>query len=122
MHDQPEAPDMLAIARQTLLDKLLPQLSAAQRYEALMIASAMQMASREQAAGHDVAEARQRLQRALLGTDAPADSLAADRALAAALRNGALDGRLDELQNLLREDIAARLAISNPKQLQKLDG
>ena len=42
MSDIPDAPELLAIARSTLLDKLLPRVPEELRYDALMIANAMQ--------------------------------------------------------------------------------
>ena len=49
MNDRPDATELLAIARRTLLDELLPRLPEELRYTALMIANAMAIASREHA-------------------------------------------------------------------------
>jgi hypothetical protein len=111
MHDQPEGAGLLAIARQTLLNELLPQLAAEHRYTALMIASALNIASRE--FGESPAAARP----AQLST-LPEVGDITDQRLCEQLRNGELDHRLDELAGTVRENIEARLRISNPKLLE----
>lgn len=45
MINRPETRDLLAEARQVLLDSLVPELGGERKYEALMIANAMGMAS-----------------------------------------------------------------------------
>jgi hypothetical protein len=47
MDDRPDGAELLAVARTTLLEDLLPELPQARRYHALMIANAMAMARRE---------------------------------------------------------------------------
>ncbi len=44
--EQPGAADLLAIARTTLLDEIVPQLSGDVRFKALMVANAMAIAER----------------------------------------------------------------------------
>lgn len=113
MHDQPEGVGLLAIARQTLLDELLPQLPVEHRYTALMIASALNIAGRE--FGETTAAARP-TERLTLRED----SDATDQRLCERLRSGELDHRLDELAGSVRENIEARLRISNPKLIEGL--
>ena len=45
--DRPDGAELLAVARATLLEDLVPELPQARRYQALMIANAMAMARRE---------------------------------------------------------------------------
>lgn len=51
MRNRPGGAELLETARETLLRELLPTLPEEQRYTALMIANAMAIAAREQAAG-----------------------------------------------------------------------
>ncbi len=57
MSDIPDATELLAIARSTLLDKLLPRVPEELRYDARMIANAMAIAAREHTAGNVAAQA-----------------------------------------------------------------
>ena len=57
MSDIPDATELLAIARSTLLEKLLPSVPEDLRYDALMIANAMAIAAREHAAGDTAMQA-----------------------------------------------------------------
>ncbi len=47
MREQPNGKELLAIARQVLKDAVIPNLPGEQRYNALMIANAMAIASRQ---------------------------------------------------------------------------
>ncbi|MCW3474546.1 DUF6285 domain-containing protein [Limobrevibacterium gyesilva] len=61
----PGGPDLLEIARQTLLDTVLPKLDGDARFKALMIANAMAIALRETRLGQDeIAQAMQALAQA----------------------------------------------------------
>lgn len=119
MLDQPDGRDLLAIARQTLLQSIVPALPGALRYDALMIANAMAIAAREiELAAR--AEIRERAALApLLGAVAQDLDLSALRsALCELIREGVFDAvRSDELRAALRDSVEARLAISNPKLL-----
>ncbi|MFY0729685.1 DUF6285 domain-containing protein [Pseudomonas sp. NFX15] len=119
MHDQPPASDLLTTARSVLLDQLLPTLAAEQRYTALMIANALIIASREQIAGSALNDARQSL---LSRVDLDSDAVPVDEEqLCRALRAGRLDNQLLQLLDAFRDDIVARLSVSNPKYLQQVD-
>jgi len=98
-HDRPDAAELLAIARTTLLTEIVPALSGEQRLTGLMIANALGIAEREIAA---------RLPRA------GSASATADRALAERIRGGTLDTDRAAYDRLLRDAIA-RVAISNPR-------
>ena len=127
MSDIPDATELLAIARTTLLDKLLPQLPDALRYDALMIANAMAIAAREQAIGDAPARAELVRAAALCGEQALSigtDSLSAKRAkykrrLAMHIRAGRFDEH-DRAALLahLAQTAADELAVSNPRALE----
>ena len=116
---RPDASELLAIARQTLLDELLPQLPAYLRYQALMIANAMAIAGRECNEGEQALAAEAQWLTGLLGDDH--GSLAdARQALCRAIRQGRFDTPGVEQDRLLSALLAitrARLSISNPKAL-----
>jgi hypothetical protein len=116
---RPDASELLAIARQTLLDELLPQLPANLRYQALMIANAMAIAGRECVQG-EPAQAAELQQMAELLKKASTPSTDVRQALCRAIRQGDFDTPGDEQERLLSALSAitrARLSISNPKVL-----
>lgn len=110
--DQPDARGLVEIALKTLREVVLPAVPAEQRFSALMIANALSIAERELAGGAGPAEQLKRL----LGEDGDADTLS--RRLCAAIAQGRFDGRAD-LRPVLWEVVRARLAVSNPKYLQR---
>ncbi|MBO9549407.1 DUF6285 domain-containing protein [Pseudomonas sp.] len=113
---QPHAHELLEIARQTLLEQVLPALSGELRYPALMIANAMAIAARENRL--DAAASLQEQAHLAALIDAPAPSLQeARRQLAQAIRQGRHDTphSARSLVETLRRVTLDRLAISNPK-------
>jgi hypothetical protein len=56
MHDLPTAPDLLALARDVLLNDLLPRLPPESRLDARLVASSMAIAEREVMAGDEAAQ------------------------------------------------------------------
>ena len=98
----PAAADLLAIARETLLRDIRPQLDEEGRHAAAMIANAMAIAARE-----------------LEAANAPPDR-EHERQLAADIRAGRYDDA-DERQRAMLEElragVVAKLRISNPKSL-----
>ncbi len=127
MNNSPDATELLAIARATLLDKLLPRLPEDLRYDALMIANAMIIAAREHAGGD--AAAQEELARLhnlfsqrgepLSGTALAAELARCNRRLAGDIRNGRFDGKeRTALLAHLEKTAANELAISNPRALQ----
>ncbi len=99
MKVEPGGEDLLRVARDTLLETLLPQLPAESHYTARMVANAMAIAARS-----------------LSRSPAP-DVEEHDMArLAADIRAGRHDGD-PALAGRLREITRARLAVSNPRVL-----
>lgn len=116
---QPHAHDLLDIARQTLLEQVLPALPGELRYPALMIANAMAIAARENRLGTPARQ--QELARLAALLDEPAPSLHdARRQLARAIREGLHDAphSARTLVESLRLITLDRLAISNPKAMR----
>jgi hypothetical protein len=123
MHDLPHTDDLLAIARDTLLNELLPHLPATQKYGALMVANAMAIASREYRGAAAAEQARRALQCLAPGCAeiVAHDTRARDQQLCQDLRNGALDADLAALLPALRADVSSRLQVGNPKYLRQIE-
>lgn len=124
MINQPDTGDLLTEARQVLLDSLVPELSGAHRYQALMIANALGMAIRElEQRGESQPEAcDQALSLFLAAKGLPDDLVAGEQTLARALRERRLDGADDGLRSVLRGLTEARLRINNPGHLKRAGG
>ena len=116
---QPNAHELLDIARLTLLEQLLPALSGELRYPALMIANAMAIAARESRLGA-VVDSQERARLAALLDGSPSSLPEARRQLARAIRQGRHDAPPDRraLVDTLHQVTLARLGISNPKALR----
>ena len=120
MRSLPTAAELLKIARDGLLNELLPHLPKEQHYTALMAANALAISMREiqAAASQDQAEAA--LLHELYGsaaTSAGIDEFAVR--LAHDLREGRFDTRLPAVGQLLLAEVTARLRVSNPKYLKQ---
>ena len=111
MRDKPDIGDLLAAARTTLMEDLLPELPPERRYRAYLVAAAMATAARELAAGGEWQDAEREALARLLGEDAEPEAL--NRRFAAELRAGAFDGS-EAAYALLVRSTAARLAECNP--------
>lgn len=120
--ETPDTAELLALARQTLLDELLAALPEDKRYAARLVANAMAIAAREVEGG---AAARQAAGEALCRLyGEPVDAARLEplrRRLAQDIRAGAFDGAA-RVHALLRDDVRARLALSNPKAAAKDEG
>lgn len=126
MNNRPNAQELLAIARDTLIAEVLPALPEKLRYSGLMIANAIAIARREIETGE--APARAELTRLCTLFAEPPRELA-EAALHRAvesynrrLATGIRGGRFDEeerpvLVEHLRQTTAEKLAVSNPKAL-----
>jgi len=120
MINRPETRDLLAEARQVLLDSLAPELGGERKYEVLMIANAMGMAIREreqQEAGEPEATDVM-LARFLAGHGLPEESGKGEQTLARALRERVVDGGDRNLRAVLRAMTETRLKVNNPGYLK----
>ena len=99
--DRPDGAELLAVARATLLEDLLPELPQSRRYQALMIANAMAMARRELESRSLAAEG---------------DAL---EQLASKLRAGQRDGD-PETYGALLDSCIGRVRVSQPRDLALL--
>ena len=119
MNSRPNGSELLAVARRTLLDQLLPLLPAARTYDALMIANAMAMAARElDRQGRDETEERILEFYRQIGHEDAAE--ASERGLADLIRRKAIGPSQHGLLHRLLLDLTRdKLAVTNPKQLDK---
>ena len=101
MRVEPSGEELLRVARAELLERLLPHLPRAQHYAARMVANAMAIAAREMAAAPTAGPDAARLAREIREGRHDAPEAAA-----------ALRGTLVALTR-------ARLAVSNPRVLEK---
>ena len=105
-HDQPDPSALLEAVREFLTDELEPQAEGRLRYHLKVAANVLAIVERELRLGAEHAAAhRERLGR--LGFDSAA-------ALAEAIRSGALDARLEELERELREMVVDKLTVARP--------
>ena len=112
MTDRPDAGELLEVARAALLDTLLPLLPADAHYTARMIANAIAIAQREQAAAPPSLAALA----TLAELPEAAGATAVDTAVADRLRAGAFDPAAQRrLHAALVLHTRARLAVSNPR-------
>ena len=130
MKDIPEAADLLATARESLLADLLPALPKERRYDGLMIANVIAIAARELRLGGAAAQNEAARLAFLLDEIAPssaarteahsADLAALRRAVCTAIRAGHFDdsARAALAAAELLRTLAERVAISNPKALR----
>jgi hypothetical protein len=126
--ERPGARELLEVARETLLAEVLPALDGDGRYQVLMIANAMAIAMREMAPGPVDVDAEVAGLRGLYETpeaspagESPEQALQRLEArLVRDLRDGVLDGGPQyAVRRWLRLRLEARLAVSNPRALER---
>lgn len=121
MINQPETRDLLAEARQVLLESVAPELAGEHKYQALMIANAMGMAIRElEQREQGQPEQIDRAVRAYLSEQSLDETAAeAEADLARAIRERRLDGTDPAMRSVLRTLTESRLLINNPGYLKR---
>jgi hypothetical protein len=130
MKDISDATDLIATAREALLNELLPTLAKEQRYVGLMIANAMAIALRESRSSADaIGDETDRVRELLVGIKSEirqsesggvrSELSALRRTLCAAIREGKFDdARAPALTAHLVRTASDWVAISNPKALR----
>ena len=123
MQDRPKAAELLEAVAEYLFAELRPEVPCEQRFKVLVAANVCAVVAREIEAGEAPDREDLELFRELLGEegDAPSDpdqlaeearQAAAD--LAARLRSGELDERLNELTPRLAEHVQRKLDVARP--------
>lgn len=124
MQDRPTAVELLRAAQEFCENDLLGSLSGRVRFHARVLQNVLAILEREWEGEESAVTAEwQRLRVLLEKDDAPVTSFAALRdqvqmwntELAARIRDGGFDDRIAEVTDVLRETVAAKLAIANPK-------
>jgi len=127
MRNNPDAADLLHIARETILNELLELLPEDRRYAMRMAANALAIAARETETGEADLINELRLLGELYGEDvvqAAGTNLheriaKMNKRFARDIRDGIFDGACEQgVQALLMEQVRARLRISNPNYLK----
>lgn len=105
-HDVPSAEDLLQAVAGYLESDVMPATEGRVRFHARVAANVIGMVARELELGPAQAAAHT-ARLAPLG-------LRSESELARAIRDGELDGRIDEVADLVRETVADKLAVANP--------
>ena len=120
MQDRPTAAELLRAARDFCERDLLPELTGRRRFHTRVLVNVLSILEREWE-GEDAALRAEweRLQTLLGPADEPerlADGVRErNKELSERIRSGALDDRWDETLDLLRQTVAEKLAIANPR-------
>ena len=111
-HDAPSSTELVEAVREWV-ESLAETGEPPPRFHALVARNMLAMVERELQLGpaHGVAHAV-RLEQLGVGDDAE---------LAAAIRNGDLDGRLDEVRDLVWASVRDKLAVANPRYLDRVE-
>jgi len=122
--DRPSAPELLEAVAEYLFAELRPEVPREQRFRVLVAANVCAVVARELRAGEGPGREDLAMFRELLGAEQADDDLegdeladavrASERELAARLRTGALDDRLDELNDRLRDHVRRKLEVARP--------
>ena len=121
IHDSPKGSALLALARDVLLNDLMPLLPSERRLEALLVANCVAIAEREGEADLAATEAIRRELEQFYARDYPRPSLDSAEALrrfARELRNGVIENSPEQearARAILWHMTIARLHLANPK-------
>ncbi len=108
-HDTPTTAELVEAVREFIQDELMSGLDGRLHFLCRVSANALSIVERELAIGDEQAAAhRERLASLGVGDDAE---------LAAAIRNGDLDDRMDEVVAAVRASVVAKLEVANPRYL-----
>jgi|SRR4051794_7656730 len=113
-HDVPTVAEMVEAVREWLERDVMSSPEARLRFHGRVAANMLGMVERELLLGPEQATAHaERL--ATLGVHD-------DRELAAAIRDGSLDGRLEDVRAAVRASVVAKLEVANPRYIRPEGG
>jgi hypothetical protein len=113
MQDRPTAPELLDAMAATLFTEVRGWVPRERRFQVLVLANLCAVIARELRAGDGHSRADLELFNELAGSRAEEPREAA-RELAAAIRAGRVDDRLEDVVGRLREHVARKLSIARP--------
>ena len=111
LHDIPSAAALVEAVREFLERDVMAATEGRVQFHTRVAVNVLGMVQRELELGAAQVEERA-ASLARLGLASEAD-------LAAAIRSGALDARMDEVKEVVRDAVRAKLAVANPKYLEQ---
>jgi hypothetical protein len=114
--DRPNAAELVAAVREFLERDVMDATEGRVQFHTRVAVNALGMVERELVDGEAYASAEQARAAALLGHDDEPRVL--ERELAALIRSGALDDRLDDVQAHVRATVREKLLVANPSYLR----
>ena len=109
-HDAPDMGQLVEAVREWLERDVMPGTEGRLSFHARVAANMLKIVERELALAPEH-EARHRERLATLG-------VSDDTELAAAIRTGALDHRIEEVRAVVRDSVLDKLAVANPRYVQ----
>ena len=114
--DRPTAAELVAAVREFLETDVMTSTEGRVQFHTRVAVNALGMIERELVAGPALAAAERARAVALLGHD-DADLRHLERELAARIRDGSLDDRLDAVREHVRATVREKLLVANPRYL-----
>jgi len=110
--DRPSAPELVAAVREFLERDVMAATEGRVQFHTRVAINALGMIERELLLGEEYTAAERARARELLGHDG--DPRFLERELAARIREGSLDERLDAVRSHVRQTVHEKLLIANP--------
>jgi hypothetical protein len=114
--DRPDILELLRTVEVFLQERAMPALDGELAFHARVSANLLRIAGRELRDGPAMDAAEAERLRDLLGSDAPLGEQT--RRLAAAIRDGSLDGRMADVRAHVRQSVEDKLRVTNPGYLE----
>ena len=112
--DRPTAAELVQAVREFLEHDVMAATEGRVQFHTRVAVNALGMIERELTDGPAYADAERIRATALLGSALTEDPAARERELAAAIRAGSLDDRLDAIRDHVRATVREKLLIANP--------
>ena len=110
--DRPNASELVTAVSEFLERDVMAATDGRVQFHTRVAVNVLNIVARELELGEGFAQKEQERAAALLGHDGAADDL--ERELAAAIRTGALDNRMDDVRSHVRTTVREKLLIANP--------